>query len=201
MIAVFGGSFNPPTYMHLKIARDILRYGETDRVIFLPTGDCYDKPDLADAQKRMEMLKICIRGYDGMEVSDIDIAEGEYKGTIYALEKIQEMHPHEDIAFVMGTDNLKEMKTWVRWQELVENFKFIVVPRDRDKAEDILASDSFLSAYRSRFLISQIGRMNISSTALRNILAQGGIPEHIHPEVYRYIKENELYETRMEVPV
>lgn len=60
-IGIFGGSFNPPHKAHFQIAKEILNQGLVDRIIFVPTGNRYNKKDLIPNKYRYEMLKMMTR--------------------------------------------------------------------------------------------------------------------------------------------
>ena len=57
-IGFFGGCFNPPTNMHIKIANDLIKEGKLDKVIFIPMNDFYKKEELIEAKHRFNMLKL-----------------------------------------------------------------------------------------------------------------------------------------------
>ena len=60
-IGVFGGSFNPPHKMHKKIAKNLIKKGYVDKVIFVPTGTKYEyKTNLISNEKRVAMLSLMI---------------------------------------------------------------------------------------------------------------------------------------------
>ena len=72
-IGIFGGSFNPPHKMHKNIALNLIKNKYLDKVIYVPTGNKYNKKDLIDAMDRYNMLKIMIEGYKNLELSNYEI--------------------------------------------------------------------------------------------------------------------------------
>ena len=110
IIAVFGGSFNPPTVAHLNLAKQILEKVENVvKVIFVPVSTKYNKRGLASDEERFDMLKTICNIEKGLEVSSIELESTRQLYTIETLEKIKEQNPENDIYFVLGTDNLKEL--------------------------------------------------------------------------------------------
>ena len=67
-IGFFGGSFNPPSIAHLKLAKKAIKECKLDKVIFVPIGDFYDKEDLAPISDRIQMLKISCKNCNDIEV-------------------------------------------------------------------------------------------------------------------------------------
>ena len=57
-IGIFGGAFNPPHKMHKEIAINLLEKGYVDKIIYVPTGNNYNKSGLLDGKQRIEMLEI-----------------------------------------------------------------------------------------------------------------------------------------------
>ena len=69
-IGFFGGSFNPPTYAHLEIARMSIQEQNLDRVYFVPVGNSYKKPELIDENYRYEMLQIISKNFNKESLID-----------------------------------------------------------------------------------------------------------------------------------
>lgn len=74
-IGFFGGCFNPPTNIHIRIANKLIEEGKLDKVIFVPVNDYYKKENLVQAKHRYNMLQLATKKYDKLEVDDIEIKE------------------------------------------------------------------------------------------------------------------------------
>lgn len=72
-IGIFGGCFNPPHNMHKKIALDLINNNYLDKVIYVPTGNRYNKKDLIDVKYRIEMLKLMCMDNNNLEGSDFEL--------------------------------------------------------------------------------------------------------------------------------
>ena len=70
VLAIFGGSFNPPHKIHKEIGMYLVNSKYLDKVIYVPTGDKYEKKDLISSNNRIDMLKIMIKNNNYLEVSD-----------------------------------------------------------------------------------------------------------------------------------
>jgi nicotinate-nucleotide adenylyltransferase len=198
LIAIYGGSFNPPTVAHENIARDILKLDEIKKIIYLPVGDNYKKKSLISSKYRYDMLSFILENLknDGLKV-DINRLEIEADKRLYTLEslKILKDEYKEELAFVMGTDNIKEFSSWYNPEELLNKFYFVVIERENDDVQKLIREDKLLSKYENRFIIlSETSYKTVSSTYIRNNLyVDTKIEKHIDRNVLEYIKANKLY--------
>ena len=127
-IAVFGGSFNPPTIAHISLAKQVLaKMDNLEKVILVPVSTRYNKNGLASDEIRFNMLEQICAKEPGLEVSRLELDSDKQLYTIETLRKIKQQNPNKQIYFVLGTDNLKELETWHKVYELLSGFNFIVL--------------------------------------------------------------------------
>ena len=196
IIAVFGGSFNPPLNSHFSLAEQMIaEYENIEKVIFVPVSLKYEKKGLIEDIHRYNMLKLVCDKNDKFEVSNIELNKDRQLFTIETLELLQKEYPENKICFVIGTDNLKDLPKWMMADKLVSKFNILVIERDRDIMEDIINGNLFLAENRSSFIkLKDNIRSNISSTFVREKLKRNKSIRYFTPdEVYYYIKENNLY--------
>ncbi len=196
LIAVFGGSFNPPLNSHFSIAEQIINeYENIEKVIFVPVNSKYQKPGLLENEHRYNMLKLVCDKNSNFLVSDIEIKNDRQLYTIETLELLQKEYPDNIICFIIGTDNLKIFSKWWSAKELVSKFKILVVERDEDNMEEIIKKDEFLLENKNSFIkLKENIKSNISSSFVRDKLKRNKSIRYLTPdEVYYYIKENDLY--------
>ena len=196
IIAVFGGSFNPPLNSHFSLAEQMIaEYENIEKVIFVPVSLKYEKKGLIEDIHRYNMLKLVCDKNDKFEVSNIELNKDRQLFTIETLELLQKEYPENKICFVIGTDNLKDLPKWMMADKLVSKFNILVIERDRDIMEDIINGNLFLAENRSSFIkLKDNIRSNISSTFVREELRRNKSIRYFTPdEVYYYIKENNLY--------
>ena len=114
VIAVFGGSFNPPINSHILLSKQIIENCKMiEKLIFVPVSTKYQKLELESDEHRYNMLKLICENEDKLEVSDIELRQDKQLYTIQTLDLLKKEYKQEyDICFIMGTDNLKELKTW-----------------------------------------------------------------------------------------
>lgn len=200
IIAVFGGSFNPPIISHFMLAEQIVKiYKNVVKVIFVPVNSNYEKSGLIEDKYRYEMLKLGCKNQPNFEVLDIEIKQKEKTYTLKTLNKIKEMYKEETIYFIIGTDNLKELESWYKAEELVKRYKFFVLERDEDDFNKIIENSIFLKDNRNSFInLEKIKKIKLSSTLVREKIKRGEEVEDFVPnEIMEYIKKNNLYKTNL----
>ena len=196
IIAIFGGSFNPPINSHVSLAKSIIEKVENiEKVIFVPVSTKYQKQDLASDEDRLNMLKIICKKNEKIEVSDVELKSKKQLYTIQTLNYFRKLYNNNQIFFVMGTDNLKEFETWKTPEKVLKDFKIIVLERDKDNIEKIIRESKLLSNNKERIIrVEGINRINLSSTNIRNkIKNKENVEDYIDKDVYKYIKGNNLY--------
>lgn len=196
-MVVFGGCFNPPLNSHFSLAEQILNeYEQIEKIIFVPVNSQYQKIDLISNEHRYQMLKLVCDKNEKFEVSRIEIDNPKPLYTIETLEKFQQMYPEYEISFIMGSDNLKELNTWKKSEELIKKFKIYVLERDKDKIEEIIQSNKFLNENKEAFIKAKNNiTSNLSSTFVRDKIRKGKSIRYLTPDVVvQYIKEHKLYQ-------
>lgn len=169
----------------MNLAKILINQFDLDKVIFVPVGNYYEKEDLIDAKHRYNMLKLAID--DKMDVEEIAI---ESKIKLYAtdtFELIREKYKNDDIFFIMGSDNFRQMPTWKNYAKLIREYKIIVIERERkairhENAENII-----------EYIPTTLAQ--IDSTQIRDMIKNNeeNVKKYLNTKVYEYIKENELY--------
>lgn len=195
-VVVFGGSFNPPINSHFSIAQQVLNeYEQVDKIVFIPVNKKYEKDGLLENKHRYNMLKLITDKNENFIVSNIDMNGSRSLYTIETLEEIQKQYKDKNVWFLIGSDNLKELHTWKRAEELVSKYKILVMERNKDKILDIIEKNELLSCYKENITkLSEEIRSNYSSTYIRSQIKKNKSIRYLMPdEVYEYIKRNNLY--------
>lgn len=188
-IGIFGGCFNPPHKMHKNIALELVNNNYLDKVIYVPTGNKYSKTDLISDVDRFNMLKLMCQNS-----SDLDVSDYEFKTTLtytyQTLDHFQSIYPNDDIYFICGADNLKEIDTWREYKYILENYKIIVINRNNI---DLTSLINKYEQYKKNITIANIRTEELSSTKIRSVLKDAPLEEilnYIDKEVYKYIKNS-----------
>lgn len=195
-IVVFGGSFNPPLNSHFSLAEQIVNeYEEVDKVLFVPVNNYYNKPGLLGNEHRYNMLKLVVDKNPNFGISRAELDSSRPLFTIETMELLSKEYSDYDMLFTIGSDNLKEIHTWEKAEELVTKYKILVLERDEDNMDEIIASNDFLIKHKDSFIkVKNNVRSNLSSTFVRNKINEGKSIRYLTPdEVVFYIEENNLY--------
>ena len=187
-IGIFGGSFNPPHKIHQKIANYLVKNNYLDKVIFVPTGSNYEKPYLASEQDRYNMLKLMIGNVSYLDISTYEF--GKLTHTYQTLDHFKKHYKDDEIYFICGSDNLKEIKPLKRYQYILSNYKLLVIRRNGESITDILSE---LKSYQDNIIVIDDIKSSLSSTSIRKRfkddkkLVKDG---NIDSKVFEYIKNN-----------
>lgn len=188
-IGILGGSFNPPHQRHLNIGLYLTHQHLVDKVIYVPVGDHYPKRDLVSFRNRVEMLKLMLEDYEKLEYSLLEKEKPYY--TYETLDYFKKKYPKDDIYFILGSDNLCELDTWKRHDYLLENYHFLVIPRNEDQKNVVMKK--YLK-YVSHIHWLAFPKEKISSTEIRFKIKNGEVVQELSSKVKEYIKEKKLYE-------
>lgn len=187
-IGIFGGSFNPPHKIHQKIANYLVKNNYLDKVIFVPTGSNYEKPYLASEQDRYNMLKLMIGNVSYLDISTYEF--GKLTHTYQTLDYFKKHYKDDKIYFICGSDNLKEIRTWKRYQYVLSNYKLLVIRRNGESITDILSE---LKSYQDNIIVIDDIKSSLSSTSIRKRFKDDKKlvkDENIDSKVFEYIKNN-----------
>lgn len=190
-IGIFGGCFNPPHKMHKNIPLELINNGYLDKVIYVPTGDSYNKKDLTSFETRYNMVRLMISGNDNLLVSDIGNKNYEY--TYQVLDYFKGIYKQDDIYFICGSDNLNEFDTWKNYEYILGNYKLLIIKRNSDNIDEILKK---YNKYKKNIVISNIKEKYLSSTIIRNNIKNNKkeiSKKELDDSVYKYIENKKLY--------
>lgn len=195
-IVIYGGSFNPPHNMHFLIANKVMEiYKQVERIIFIPINSKYPKEGLIENKYRYNMLKKVIEKNNKFELSDLDMYGEESILRINVLEEMQKKFKNKEIWVLIGSDNLKRIHEWYRAEELLRNYKILVMERNEDTVENIINKNELLRKNKDNIKKLNLDiKSDLSSTYIRNQIKNNrNIKDLVPNEVYEYIKENKLY--------
>jgi nicotinate-nucleotide adenylyltransferase len=187
-IAIFGGSFNPPTLAHEAIIRFCLALPQFEQVWVLPSGDRADKHMSAADDDRLQMLRLMQRdvftGDPRLVISDFELRLPRPTETYQTAEALQRAYPGHSFTFIFGADAYQTMPMWKHGEELQANLSMLVFGRG--------TTEHFIAPNVDYYVFAkELG--DISSTVARQALAVGGTAP-ISQSVMAYIKRHGLYQ-------
>lgn len=132
--ALYGGSFDPIHHGHLILAREAMEQLGLDRVIFIPAAVSPFKLDAqpAPAGLRLQMVHAAIAGEPHFECDDSEIHRPGPSFTIDTVEAWLRRAPGDELYYLIGQDNVRDLPKWRRWEELRTLARFVVFERDTD---------------------------------------------------------------------
>jgi nicotinate-nucleotide adenylyltransferase len=211
-IGLFGGTFDPIHFGHLRLATELSEAFRLDQVLFIPNGLPYHRGRTAHAsdEQRLTMLKLAV-GRDAR--FGVDERELRREGPTYSYDTLVEIRrergPDTPLVFLLGSDAFARIDTWHRWQELFDLAHFGVAIRGDDQNWFAKGPGAFPREAWPRITLnlreltgSPAGRvmtfsmtpLSISSTTIRALAAEGASLRYLTPDpVVEYIRSHRLY--------
>src|SRR4051812_23238970 len=126
-----GGTFDPIHHGHLVAASEVAGLFGLDEVVFVPTGQPWQKSerDVAPAEDRYLMTVIATASNPRFSVSRVDIDRGGPTYTIDTLRDLGALNPHADLYFITGPDALGSILPWQNWEDRFSMARFVGVSR------------------------------------------------------------------------
>lgn len=206
-IVLFGGTFDPVHYGHLRAATEVAeKLGVTD-FRMLPAGEPPHRGGTwASARHRLAMLRRALAPYPDLAVDDREIRRAGPSYMADTLAEIRRQEPDRPILLALGQDAANHLDAWHRWQELLELAHLVVMtrpksrPRYRPELAAVLQPRRVRRNTRLMKELSgcvrhiEITRLAIASTDIRQQIAAGRNPRFLLPEtVLDYIRDEKLY--------
>ncbi|MFI2374417.1 nicotinate-nucleotide adenylyltransferase [Streptomyces sp. NPDC018964] len=188
-LGVMGGTFDPIHHGHLVAASEVAAQFGLDEVVFVPTGQPWQKSHRAvsAAEDRYLMTVIATAENPQFSVSRIDIDRGGPTYTVDTLRDLRALNPDTDLFFITGADALAQILTWRDSEELFSLAHFIGVTRPGHHLTDAGLPEGGVS-------LVEVPALAISSTDCRARVAKGEPVWYLVPDgVVRYIDKRELY--------
>lgn len=212
-IGIFGGTFNPAHYGHLRAAEEVRVKLGFGKVIFIPSCNPPIKAgDLASFEHRYEMVRLSIETNTFFGMSDIECRRAGKSYTVETLAELQEIYRENELYLILGIDSFLDIPIWYQPERLMEMANFAVISRPGytfTGLSSMLTTDRGILAEldaclidvhrtntgsgRNVFLLN-VTSFDISATSVRNLVKGGKSLKYLLPEsVESYIIANKLY--------
>ncbi|KAJ0601566.1 putative nucleotidyltransferase [Helianthus annuus] len=213
VVLVSTGSFNPPTFMHLRLfelARDALNSKGFHVVggYMSPVNDAYKKKGLLPAEHRISMCQLACNTSEFVMVDTWEAKQSSFQRSLTVLSRIRSFfcdnglipNAFLKVMLVCGSDLLESFAipgVWIPEQvrAIIRDYGVVCIRREGQDIEKIISSDEILTEYKSNIeVVNEIVPNRISSTIVRDCISRGLSVKYLtSDEVIDYIKRNRLY--------
>ncbi len=187
-VGVFGGSFNPVHWGHVRLAEWIVRHGWADEVWLMvsPRNPLKEQAGLLPEAERLDMARLAAGEVAGVRASDFEFSLPRPSYTWRTLEALRAAFPATAFSLIIGADNWQHFDRWARPDYIRAHHKLLVYPRPGYPLDASALPDG----------VDLLGApvFDVSSTRVRKLLRENGDASRLVPApVLRYIKERHLY--------
>ena len=197
---MLGGTFDPVHRGHLAIADEARARLNLAEVIFMPSGQPWQKVDrtITPAEHRLQMLRLAIADKPHFKLATLEI---ERAGPTYTIDTIVELREQldsgDELFFILGWDSLAGLPEWYDPSGLIKLCYLVAAPRPGYLRPDLKAMEELIPALSQRVMLMEKPEVDISASAIRDRVARGLSVRHLVPEpVNGYIKQHKLYLTQ-----
>lgn len=214
-IGIFGGTFDPIHWGHLRSAEEVGETYRLDRVFLIPASMPPHKSGrtTTPARDRLQMVRLAVARNPRFTVSTVELTR---PGLSYSIDTIREfsckLKKGDSLYFIIGLDAFREIGTWKDFQEIFSLCNFIVTSRPGSKENDPLKGtgvavkklfcyDFKRKNYRhrsgTRIYFIELTDIAISASEIRALVRQGKSIRYLVPSaVEKFIKRRGLYGSR-----
>ena len=213
LVGIFGGTFDPIHYGHLRVAEEIVETVGLQKMYFVPAGmPRLRHSPVASPQHRVEIVRLAIQKNPDFVLDEREIYRD---GVSYSIDTVrefkQEFGEEVRLCFILGADAFIKLPEWNNWKELFNLCHFIVSSRpgysltlikellSKELREEcsqrwVSNTESLRKDTSGLIFIASTTMLDISATSIRAHIAAGRSVRHLVPSVtVNYISENKLY--------
>ena len=197
-IGVFGGTFDPIHFGHLRTAFEVLQALDFGEVRFIPCGDPPHRGGtFASAAARYEMVRVAIDGQPGFVADDRELERAGPSYTMDTLTGLRSEFSGGSLGLILGMDAFLGLPRWHRWTEILDVAHVVVAHRPGWRAPDTGPLGDLLGEFGTdrvqdlheapsgRVLIHAVTQLEISSTEIRDLVEAGRDPRFLMPDAVR----------------
>ena len=206
-IGVFGGTFDPVHFGHLRAASEAAEQLPLREFRLLPAGNPPHRATThASGKHRLAMLKLAIAEYTDLKVDDREVRRAGYSYMVDTLAEIRREEGEAPIVLMVGQDAVNHLDSWHEWRRLFDLAHLVVMRRPRSRhhysgqlfeelqPRMVEQPQALADSAHGCVLPLEVTQLEISSTRIRQLISAGKSPRFLLPEpVIAYIGEHELY--------
>jgi nicotinate-nucleotide adenylyltransferase len=206
-LALFGGTFDPTHYGHLRCAEEARIKLGLEQVLLMPSGNPpHRNQPRASATQRLDMLRLAVEEFPCLGIDECEIHREGPSYMVDTLLDVRRQVPHQPVLLLLGQDAANQLQSWHRWQQLFELAHIVILTRPATRnnytkavAAQVERRRTFKSPdlYESpagRVFTLTVTSIDISASKIRRMLDRGEHPNgKLPPAVVAYIEHNKLY--------
>lgn len=197
-MGIFGGTFDPIHYAHLRTAFELQQALRLKEIRFLPAGNPphRDQP-FASSQLRLQMVRAATAAQPGFVVDEREVHKAGPSYTVETLRELRHEYPDRSLCLIVGMDAFLSLPKWHQWRELFELAHLVVAHRPGWRVPGMGALGELLvdrctdrvgdlHELRSGCIyIHAVTQLEISSTDVRQLITMGRDPRFLMPDPVR----------------
>lgn len=206
MIGIFGGTFDPVHYGHLRSALEVKGIFGLAEVRLIPSAQPPHRiAPTTSISNRLEMLELAVTNQSDFVVDTREIVRAGASYMVDTLASLRQDFPDQPLLLFIGSDAFNKLKTWHKWQQLFEYAHVVVMTRPGFTVnrldEFFIARNTQKKQDLSRYIAGKlffqsITQLDISATTIRQIIAEQCDPRFLLPDaVIAYINQHQLYQS------
>jgi nicotinate-nucleotide adenylyltransferase len=199
-LGIFGGTFDPIHFGHLRTAFELLQTLELAEVRFVPAGDPPHRArPLCDARTRVAMVRAAVADQPGFVVDDREIHRTGPSYSVLTLRELRAQWPGRALCMIVGMDAFLGLPDWHEWRDVLRLAHVVVAHRPGWSVPSTGILGELLAELGTRdrrelhareagrVLIEAVTQLEISSTDLRDLIVGGRDPRYLLPDPVRDI--------------
>ena len=209
-VGIFGGTFDPIHFGHLRTAFELLHALRLAEVRLVPAGNPPHRGiPLCDARHRLDMVRAAVADQPGLVVDDREVRREGPSYTVLTLRELRDEAPGRPICLLLGMDAFLGLPQWHEWRSVFELAHVVVAHRpgwtapEAGTLGELLAErgtrrvEDLHESVAGRIHVRPVTQLEISSTDLRDLIVAGQDPRYLLPDAVRaLIRDTGCYHPR-----
>ncbi|MCZ6717273.1 MAG: nicotinate-nucleotide adenylyltransferase [Gammaproteobacteria bacterium] len=199
-IGIFGGTFDPIHYGHLRTAFELVEALRLTELRFMLCGvPPHREAPVASAEDRLAMVRAATEAQHGFVVDDREI---QREGPSYSVDTLSELRaefPDRSLCLIVGMDVFLSLPKWYQWREILHLAHVVVAHRPGWRAPGLGPLGELLAdrgtarvgelhdSLAGSIFIHAVTQLEISSSGIRTLVAGGADPRFLMPDAVRHL--------------
>ncbi len=208
MLGIFGGSFDPPHFGHIKSALELIERFSFGQIRLIPSQLSPLKDNVhASANHRWQMVNLVCSGHEKLLADNRELKRQAPSYTIDTLLELrEEFGEQQSMVLIIGIDAFVSFCKWYRYEEILSLCHILLMqrpsysmPKSGCEAEFYNLNNTqdfkiLMNSPHGKIFLSDLEKIDVSSTIIRDMISADKQPKYLLPgNVWNYIRRNKLY--------